>query len=148
MHIAQPQLDQLAPAQPGLDRGLDEQLSGRGPQGRVQPVELLRRQDAVLLDLPVEVVAVALPGARLEDVVREPHVVDVGLEAHAAATWVVGSTGRVGGLHLLPGPVGIPAGGERAGGPLPALRVQVVGGVAGAPVVADPLAAESHRPPP
>lgn len=50
VHIAQPQLDQLASAQPGLDRGLDEQLSGRGLQGRVQPVELLRRQDAVLLD--------------------------------------------------------------------------------------------------
>jgi len=48
VHIAQPQLDRLAPAQPGLDRGLDEQLSGRGLQGRVQPVELLRRQ--VLLD--------------------------------------------------------------------------------------------------
>jgi hypothetical protein len=213
VHIAQPQLDQLAPAQPGLDGGLDEQLSGRGPQGRMQPVELLRRQDAVLLDrhgrrlhaptwvqgdhevverrgedggqhdlvvpdrcggdagrgerrhplahvhwqdrghphrperrqdVPVEVVAVALPGARLEDVVREPRVVDVGPEAHATAARVGGSTGGVHGLHLLPGPVGVAAGGERPGGPLPALRVQVVGGVARAAALADPLAAETH----
>jgi hypothetical protein len=89
--------------------------------------------------------AVALPGARLQDVVREPHVVDVGPEGHAASPRVGGPTGGVRRLHLLPGPIGVPAGGERPGGPLPALGVKVVRGVAGTAVVADPLAAESHR---
>jgi len=62
-----------------------------------------------------EDVVIALPGAGLENVIREPRLLDVLGEGHAPALWVIGSAGGSAGLDLLPGPVRVTPGGERAG---------------------------------
>jgi hypothetical protein len=94
--------------------------------------------------MAVDDVVVALPRARFQDVVREPGVLDVVGEGHAATARVVGTASSQRDLDGLPRVVGVLASAERSSRPLALPTIDVIGGVAGPTVVADSLATEAH----
>jgi len=95
-------------------------------------------------DVPVQAVAVALPSRGLEDVVREPLVVDIAFKADLSAVAAVWTPGALRRFSALPCDVGVFAGRIRPGGTSPAAVVVVVGGVSTSAIGADSLAAVTH----